>query len=181
MKAQQVLLDFQRVASWVCWPRSVDHFFHGNPETEVRGIAVVWAATRQALLEAAQHDLNLMICHEPPFYDLMDVQGLTAERIKQKVALLEQTGLTLLRCHDTWDRMPGVGIVDSWISALGLPSQKRPAESFYSVCLVPGWTVEETVRRIAAPLRAVGQDNCVCLRRHRQTGTLLGCRHRRHL
>jgi putative NIF3 family GTP cyclohydrolase 1 type 2 len=159
MQAQAVLADFQAVAPWVCWQRTVDRFYAGDPQAEVTGIAAMWAATNAALTEAARRGLNLVICHEPPFYELMDAQGRTGDLIREKAALLDRLGLTLIRCHDTWDRMPGVGIVDSWVTALGFPSPQRSVESFYRVCLIPGWSAREVAHTIAARLRPFGQDN----------------------
>lgn len=38
---------------------------------------------------------------------------------KTKREFLERTGMVVLRCHDAWDRWPGIGICDSWAGGLG--------------------------------------------------------------
>ena len=55
------------IASWVNWEDTKDHFLFGNPETEVRGIAVTWLATDAVLSRAAEMGLNFVIAHEGAF------------------------------------------------------------------------------------------------------------------
>jgi len=38
---------------------------------------------------------------------------------KTKREFLERTGVVALRCHDAWDRWPGIGICGSWAGGLG--------------------------------------------------------------
>jgi len=64
----------------------------------------------------------------------------------------------LMRCHDTWDRMPEVGIVDTWATFLGLEIESRSLESFYRVCLLENISVKETARYILEKVRLLGQD-----------------------
>ncbi len=68
--------------------------------------------------------------------------------------------MVLLRCHDTWDRMPDVGIPDAWAEWLGFPTEPRPVHSFYRVCLAGGLTVRMLAERIRARVEPLG-ETCV--------------------
>jgi putative NIF3 family GTP cyclohydrolase 1 type 2 len=70
--------------------------------------------------------------------------------------------MTLLRCHDTWDRMPEVGIPDSWASFLGFPTEQRKVDCYYKICLLEDVTVEEVARKVLEKVRPLGQD-AVCI------------------
>lgn len=158
MKAAEVLTYFQAVGTWVDWRATVDGFLHGDPRADVTGIAVAWSPTNAALRRAAAGGLNLFITHEPAF--LRSFEGTPSGRraIAAKKALLEESGITLLRCHDTWDRMPGAGIPDAWADWLGFPTEPREISSFYKICLTGGMTVEELARAILAKTRPLGQE-----------------------
>ena len=93
------------------WP-GPDSFLFGDPDIELTGIAVAWIATNRVLREAAAIGHNLFICHEPAFYQGPGYQGtpLVERMAKTKMDLLGELGMTLLRCHDMWDRMPEMGI-----------------------------------------------------------------------
>src|SRR6185436_6480024 len=101
---------------------TVDTWKAGDPQADVRGIAVGWMSYTWALEEAAAHDCNLFITHEPTFYHHRDNDPVilawpecVAKR--EKIAAL---GLTILRCHDLWDQLPGLGIPEAWGRKLGL-------------------------------------------------------------
>lgn len=158
MQARDFLEHCRQVAHWVNWDETVDAFMAGDPDAEVRGIAATWLATNARLREAAQRGLNVVIAHEGAFYPAYARSDLGRRHHAEKRRLIEELGLTLVRCHDTWDRMPGVGIPDAWAAWLGFPAEPRPVESFYRVCLVEGRTVERLAREVLEKVRPLGQD-----------------------
>ncbi len=158
MKAVEFRQHCERVAHWVDWSKTVDQFMHGNPEAEVRGIATTWLATDACLREAARRGLNFVIAHEGAFYPQYQGTASGDRHHAQKRRLLDELGLTLMRCHDTWDRMPDVGIPDAWTAFLGFPAEPRPVESFYRICLVEGRTVEEVAQAVLERVRPLGQE-----------------------
>jgi len=160
MKAIDVMNHFREIGTWVNWERTVDRFLHGNPEVEVRGIAVAWIASNAALQKAAEKGLNLFISHEPCFYGRSEERPAARELAQKKRAFMDRHGITLLRCHDTWDRMPEIGIPDAWGDFLGFETEPRPVESFYKICLMEETTVEDVARRILEKVKPLGQD-CV--------------------
>ncbi len=158
MKANEVLAHFQSVGRWVNWEKTVDQFLHGDPGTEVRGIATAWIPTNKAIQEAADRGLNLFVTHEPAFMGGYKGQRSADEAAERKRRLLDSLGVTVLRCHDTWDRMPEVGIPDAWAAWLGFETEQRPVESYYKICLLSGVTVEEAARQVAERVAELGQD-----------------------
>jgi len=158
MRACEVLEHFRSVGTWVNWERTCDQFLHGDPEAEVRGIATTWIASRRVVEQAAARGANLLIVHEPMDLPFRRPDPSVEEQVRRKRALLDELGLVVLRCHDTWDRMPEVGIPDAWASWLGLPTEPRPVESFYRICLLGDVTVEEAARRVLERVRELGQD-----------------------
>src|SRR5258708_18138416 len=89
---------------------TVDTFKAGNPDAAVNGIAVTMMATMDVLQRAAAHGDNLIITHEPTFFDHLDApQGIkeSDEVWKEKREFIEQHGIVVWRFHDHWhDRRP---------------------------------------------------------------------------
>jgi putative NIF3 family GTP cyclohydrolase 1 type 2 len=169
MRAREVREHFRSVGTWVDWERTCDQFLHGDPETEVAGIATTWIPSRRVVEQAAARGANLLITHEQfdlPFYRK---DPSIEEQVRRKRELLDELGLVVLRCHDTWDRMPEAGIPDAWASWLGFPAEPRPTESFYKVCLLGDTTVEEAARRVLERVRELGQDTVLIFGDRRQT------------
>jgi len=158
MKARDFREHCMSVAHWVNWEKTVDQFMDGDPDAEVRGIATTWLATNARLREAASLGLNFVIAHEGAFYPTYQNTPSGDRQHAEKHQLIDELGITLMRCHDTWDRMPEVGIPDAWASFLGFPSEPRPVESFYKICLVGDCTVEEVARLVLEKVRPLGQE-----------------------
>ena len=158
MKAREILEHFQKVGAWVDWDTTCDQFLHGDPDADVTGIAVAWIPTNDAIRRASEKGCNLFITHEPAFYPGYEGTASGDRLIRAKKDLLDRRGITLLRCHDTWDRMPEFGIPDAWAAYLGFTTEPRPVESFYKICLVDDLSVEDTARHILSKVRSLGQD-----------------------
>ena len=148
----------RQVAHWVDWENTVDQFMHGDPDAEVRGIATTWLATNPVLRQAAERGLNFVIAHEGAFYPAYEGTELGLRHHDEKRRLIDDLGITLLRCHDTWDRLPEVGIPDAWARFLGFPTDPRPVESFYRVCRVDGHTVDQLAHVVLRKVRSLDQE-----------------------
>ena len=158
MKANGFREHCKQAAHWVDWENTVDQFMHGDPDAEVRGIATTWLATNARLREAAELGLNFVIAHEGAFYPTYEGTPSGDRHLEEKRRLNDELGVILLRCHDTWDRMPEVGIPDAWATFLGFPTEPRPVESYYRICLVEGQTVAEVAKRVLEKVRALGEE-----------------------
>jgi len=104
------------VGAWVDWNATCDGFKAGDPQSEVVGIAVAWQSTLPMLRLAAVKGCNLFITHEPTFYVHLDDSETVFRHdyASAKRRFIEESGLTIYRCHDVWDVFPDIGILDSW-------------------------------------------------------------------
>lgn len=148
----------KKIGTWVDWQNTVDRLIIGDPETEVKGIAVAWQSRTAALREAIRRGCNLFVTHEPTFYrhreDSDSIFSDPQSASKRKFIL--ENGLVIYRCHDVWDRMPGIGIVDSWAKHLRLG--RRIAEApFTAVHESPVGTLSELASHVAAATESLGQ------------------------
>jgi putative NIF3 family GTP cyclohydrolase 1 type 2 len=140
-------------------------FVFGDPETVVRGVACMWNAHAQSIARAADQGLNMIICHEAlwmgpqrsPWYDGPSASQIQANHMRR--TLLERHGMVAYRSHSNWDALPGDGVPDQAVLALGIPGLEVYAEQrFFRVHELPEAT---TVRELAAyAARGLGYDGC---------------------
>lgn len=71
----------------------------GDPEAEVKRIAVTMFPTPDVVRSAAEWDADLLIVHEPAYYNHMDVHSDEAQECEKR-RLIESTGMTVFRFHD---------------------------------------------------------------------------------
>src|SRR6266852_3692278 len=94
--ARQVIKRIQKHVGVPWTEPTVDTFKAGDPDTAVKGIAVTMMATLDVLERAAASGKNLVITHEPTFYDHYDkTDALAAEGdpvYAAKAALIKQHG-----------------------------------------------------------------------------------------
>ena len=159
MKAIDIHNHMREIGSWVDWETTCDGFKSGLPEAEVRAIAVGWQSTFPALRQAHEDGCNLFITHEPTFYTHMDDDPdvFCYEHVREKKAFLEETGMVIYRCHDVWDRMPDIGISDSWARGLGFEGEPAARDTFH-VAYDIQCTVREIAERIREKTSAIGQE-----------------------
>jgi putative NIF3 family GTP cyclohydrolase 1 type 2 len=147
----------------VPWQKeTVDTFKAGNPDTPVTGIAVTMMATLDVLQRASAHGLNLVITHEPTFYNHLD----TPEGMDQndpvwaeKRVFIEKHGMVIWRFHDHWHMRKPDGIEAGMIHALGW-DKFQSTENPYLFTL-PETTLQslaaDVAKRLDSPvLRVVG-------------------------
>jgi putative NIF3 family GTP cyclohydrolase 1 type 2 len=83
-------------------PDTVDTVKAGDPATPVTGIATTFLDTMDVLREAARHNENLVITHEPTFYNHRDDTAFFNDDpvYKEKLAFIEQHHMVVFRLHD---------------------------------------------------------------------------------
>ena len=99
---------------------TVDCFKIGDPEKEIKKVATCFIATPEVIKAPHAWGADLLITHEPTFYDHRDhMNNIPDEPIMQKKkALLESTGMAMYRYHDhTHNRTPD-GIIEGMLKAL---------------------------------------------------------------
>jgi putative NIF3 family GTP cyclohydrolase 1 type 2 len=108
---------------------TVDTFKAGNPDTPVKGIAVTMMATMDVLQRAAARGDNLIITHEPTFFDHSDTpQGIKENDAvwKEKREFIAQHGLVIWRFHDHWHSRTPDGILTGMTRVLGWTEFQNP-------------------------------------------------------
>ena len=101
--------------------RTVDTVKCGDPDMPVRGVIVTFMATRDVLQQAVALGANLVITHEPTFYNHADeTDWLRNDPVyESKLAFIKASGLVLWRCHDGWHRRKPDGICEGMAAAFG--------------------------------------------------------------
>lgn len=158
MKASDLHQHMRELGTWVDWSDTTDGFKAGDPEAEVTGVAVGWCSLMSSLERAHQLGCNLFVTHEPTFYCHMDdeQQWRDTEAAGRKMDFLRETGMVVYRCHDVWDRVPEVGITDSWGQFLGLGAPVKK-QGYYNLYQLEPQPVGELARRIATAVAGLGQ------------------------
>jgi len=140
---------------------TVDTFKDGDPATPVTGIAVTMMATFDVLQRAAARGANLVITHEPTFYDHFDVlEGEHDSVTAAKRAFIREHRLVVVRMHDHWHRRRPEPMATDLARVLGWERYRGESEWLYRV---PETTLAELAltirRRLPAPtLRVVGDS-----------------------
>lgn len=143
---------------WVDWSKTVDTFKSGGPEVEVKGIAVGWMSYTSALEKALELGCNLFVTHEPTYYNHRDSDEriFRFETARKKREFIEETGITIIRCHDVWDQYPEIGIPTAWGKFLELEGP-IDGRGYYYVYDGKGRKAVEIAEKIAARVAGLGQ------------------------
>jgi len=83
---------------------------------------------------------------------------LATPEAEHKRALLDEAGITVVRCHDLWDRYPQLGIVDSWAAWLELPGEPLAHDGYYAVFDLGERTLTDLARQVLERTRPLGQE-----------------------
>ena len=124
LTARDVIARIQADVGIPWQQETVDTFKAGNPDTEVKGIAVTMMATLDVLQRAAAAGQNLVITHEPTFYNHLDKPDDLEQKendpvLAAKRAFIQEHGLVIWRFHDHWHRRKPDGIEAGMTHALG--------------------------------------------------------------
>lgn len=81
---------------------TVDTLKIGNPNMEVTGIVTAFTATPEVFRKAAELGANLIVTHEPTFYDHRDAISWQKNHAvyKKKQEMASQSGISVWRFHD---------------------------------------------------------------------------------
>jgi len=102
--------------------QTVDTFKAGDPETELKGIAVCMFADMDVLKQAVKNGCNFIITHEPVFYNHSDQTDafLNDPVYKEKSDFIKKNGLVIFRFHDHIHMTRPDGISEGMIQKLDL-------------------------------------------------------------
>ena len=161
--AGEIIAQIQQHVGIPWMKDTVDTIKAGNANTPVTGIATTMMATLDVLERAAANHQNLIITHEPTFYNHLDrPEGMPESDAvwAEKRAFIEKNHLVVWRFHDHWHRMKPDGILQGMVHQLGW--EKYQSEDNPYLFTLPEITLEklaaEVAKRLDTPvMRVVGQ------------------------
>jgi putative NIF3 family GTP cyclohydrolase 1 type 2 len=155
LSAREVITRIQEHVGVPWQTETVDTFKAGNPDTPVTGIAVTMMATMDVLERAATSGKNLIITHEPTFYNHLDKLDILKQKetdavLAGKLAFIAKNNLVIWRFHDHWHRRRPDGIVAGMVHALGWEKyQDAKNENLFTI---PETTMEKLAQDLGAKL-----------------------------
>lgn len=139
--------------------RTCDGVIYGDTEKECTGIVLTCCSMAGVIEQAAARGANLVITHEPTFFDGWDeTDWLQDNKVYlQKKALLNKTGVVVYRNHDRLHGEKPDGIFSGVIAELGWDAY-RVDDGFWpgSKYILPETTVRDVARHMASVLNIPG-------------------------
>src|SRR5262245_60662447 len=131
---------------------TVDTLKTGDPDWKVTGIAVTFLATYNVIEAAIQNGTNLIITHEPTFYNHLDqTDWLEADPIYQaKRRLIEDNHMAIWRFHDYLHSIQPDPTIVGLLKALGWSNDALPDHPL--VCKFPPRPAHELVHDMKSKL-----------------------------
>jgi putative NIF3 family GTP cyclohydrolase 1 type 2 len=136
-------------------PDTVDTIKVGDPNTVVTGITTTFLDTMDVLRESVRRGNNLIITHEPTFYNHRDeTKYFTDDPVyKEKLAFIQKHHLVVFRLHDEIHADATDHILAGFYEALGWAGYPHPPGRFgqYFVT-IPTTTLEQIAKELQTRL-----------------------------
>ncbi len=159
--AEVIIQQIQEHLTCEWQTETVDTYKGGGPEVEVTGIATTFLATLDVLKRAKARGLNLIITHEPTFYNHLDETEQFGDDliVAAKQKYIKENNLIVWRFHDHWHRTEPDGIYQGVIDQLeweDFATSRRPY-----LYTLPEMTLQELVAQLkerfpVSTIRVVG-------------------------
>ncbi|OCT12283.1 hypothetical protein A8709_31100 [Paenibacillus pectinilyticus] len=132
---------------------TVDTLKSGRLDAEVKKVAVVFMATFAVIQQAVATGVDLIITHEPTYYNHMDEsEWLRGNPVyENKRTLIEESGIAIFRLHDYIHSYQPDGILMGMLRKLAWESYANPEEM--RLLTLPQ-AEQHTVRTIASYLKS---------------------------
>lgn len=163
--AGEIIAQIQQRVGIPWMKDTVDTIKAGDPNTPVTGIATTMMATLDVLQRAAANHQNLIITHEPTFYNHLDrPEGMPESDAvwAEKRAFIEKNHLVVWRFHDHWHRMKPDGILQGMVHQLGWEKFQSTDNPY--LFTLPEMTLEklanDVAKRLETPvMRVIGKPD----------------------
>ncbi len=129
MTAREIMEKLFSLAEPKDFSGSCDTCKAGDPERAVERVAVTMFPTPEVVRQAAQWGAELLIVHEPMYYNHMDEHGSDPVEIAKR-ALVEESGMTIWRFHDHPHATRPDMIAAGQMRALGLEGSMQLTDRF---------------------------------------------------
>jgi putative NIF3 family GTP cyclohydrolase 1 type 2 len=157
------------------FPETVDTLKTGNPHQVVTGIVTTFLASYQVIEQAIQLGANLIITHEPTFYNHEDeVSWLEGDPVYEaKQCLLEEHHIAIWRFHDYLHSLQPDPTTTGLLKVLGWTAYALPDKPY--LCHLPARSLSDLVAALKTKLglttvRIVGDLEMECTK----VGILVG-------
>ena len=151
------------------WEPTVDTIKSGDPTRPVTGVLTTFLATQAIVNLAAQHRMNLIITHEPTYYNHLDeTDWLEDDPVyKAKRKVLDDHQIVVWRFHDYWHGHQPDGINAGVLKKLGWEAYAHPDQP--RICTIPSTSLTDLAlfmkRRFGSErVRVVGKPDMPCTR-----------------
>jgi putative NIF3 family GTP cyclohydrolase 1 type 2 len=154
LTARQVIEQIQKNIGVPWRAETVDTFKAGDPDTPVRGIATTVMSTFDVLQRSAKAGLNLIITHEPTFYNHLDeTKDLTGDPVYQrKQDFIAKNRQVIWRFHDHWHARKPDPVSVGLAAAMGwAENQEGDSERLYTL---PSTTLGALAKDIQKRMKA---------------------------
>lgn len=148
---------------------TVDTIKSGDPGQPLKGIVTTMFATDAVIEKTIGQGANLIIAHEPTFYNHLDeTEWLEKDKVYAfKKDLLEKNNIVVWRFHDYWHSVRPDGILMGVLSAMGW--NKYYNEGAPEIITIPSVSLKEIVRTAKKELgidkmRVIGDLSASCQR-----------------
>ena len=119
-------------------------FVHGDPETQVTGLACLWNIHTQSIQSCIKQNANMIICHESIWLP-MQTSGwykgpgeLDIHSNRERKKLLDQHRIVVYRSHSNWDALENDGVSDQAVQVLGIENLHTVTkQKFFSIQQLP--------------------------------------------
>jgi putative NIF3 family GTP cyclohydrolase 1 type 2 len=140
---------------------TVDTIKAGDPNTLVTGIATTFTPSMDVLRRAVAAGDNLIVTHEPTFYNHLDEATLfTGDPMdpvyKEKLDYINKHHLVIWRFHDTWHLRRPDGIAEGFVEQVGWKKYENPgpADEAGFFFTLPPTTLSDLAADLQRKLRA---------------------------
>jgi putative NIF3 family GTP cyclohydrolase 1 type 2 len=133
---------------------TVDTIKAGDPSTIVTGIVTCFTDSMDVLRQAVALHANLIVSHEPTFYNHRDEATLfTNDPVyKEKLAYMRDHHLVVWRFHDQWHRLVPEPMTEAFTERVGWQKYQRPNDPF--AFTIPSTTVNQLAQDLQQKLQA---------------------------
>ncbi len=164
MTAQEVIDKIKKNVTCDWAKQTVDTFKAGNPDQIVTGIVTTFIATMDVLKKARDLNCNLIITHEPTFYNHLDeTSHLQDDPVYQaKMKFITDNGLIIFRFHDHIHRTNPDGIMKGMLEKLDWKHHvvnEDPMILKFEKMYVGDLAKELKITFDKSPIRVIGDPN----------------------
>ncbi len=146
--AEKIIADIIKNTGSAVIPNTVDVIKAGDPQTKVTGIVTCMFATMDVLKQAVNKQCNLIVVHEPLFYNHLDeTSALQNDPVYlEKKKFITDNNLVIWRFHDYIHSMRPDGIETGMVNKLGWKNYEVKGSTNQFV--IPETTLQELLKNL---------------------------------